>query len=71
MSFEELLADVTSLRRAATNAQAQQKAAEAWQQAESLRRNAVATRKNGNLAEAIMVEEMPALGGVPVAAALM
>ncbi len=52
LSFEELLAEVNGLRREATNAQAPQKAAGPWQQAEELRRNAVTARKNGNLPEA-------------------
>jgi outer membrane biosynthesis protein TonB len=51
-SFEELLNDVSAVRKAALSAQAQLKAAEAWQQAEELRRNAVNARKSGNLAEA-------------------
>src|SRR5207253_2637869 len=52
LSFEELLAEVNALRRVAVNAQAQQKAAELWRQAEELRHNAVTARRNGNLQEA-------------------
>ncbi|MBL8170428.1 MAG: TonB family protein [Acidobacteria bacterium] len=51
-TFEELLAEVNTLRRAATDAQAPQKAAEQWRQAEDFRRNAVTARKNGDLAGA-------------------
>ncbi|MBI1766350.1 MAG: energy transducer TonB [Acidobacteria bacterium] len=52
LSFEELLKDVSAVRGAAVNAQAQQKAVEQWRQAEELRRNAMNARKSGNLAEA-------------------
>jgi len=50
--FEELQAEVNALRQAARNAEAQQNAADAWNQAEELRRNAVTASKNGNLQEA-------------------
>lgn len=52
MGYDELLAEVNALRLAARNAQAAQKAADAWNQAEELRRNAITVRKNGNLDEA-------------------
>lgn len=52
MGYDELLAEVNSLRLAARNAQAAQKAAELWNQAEELRRNAITARRNGNLEEA-------------------
>lgn len=52
MSFDELLADVNGVRRAALDAQAPQRAADGWKQAEETRRNAVNARKSGNLAEA-------------------
>ncbi|MGH9768683.1 MAG: TonB family protein, partial [Blastocatellia bacterium] len=52
LSFEELLTEVNKLRLAARNAQAQQRAADLWNQAEETRRNAETARKNGNLPEA-------------------
>jgi TonB family protein len=52
LSFDDLLAEVNALRREAMNAQAQQKAAGLWQQAEEMRRNAISARKNQNLLEA-------------------
>lgn len=52
MSYDELLAEVNALRQAARNAQASTKAADVWNQAEELRRNAISARRNGNLEEA-------------------
>lgn len=52
MSFDELLTEVNAVRRAASEAQAAQRAADVWKQAEEMRRNAVNARKSGNLAEA-------------------
>ena len=52
LSFEELQTEVHALRQAASDAEAPRKAADAWNQAEELRRNAVTARKSGNLPEA-------------------
>jgi hypothetical protein len=52
LSFDDLLAEVNALHREAMNAQAPQKAAELWQQAEEMRRQAVTARKNGNMQDA-------------------
>ncbi|MEP7341945.1 MAG: energy transducer TonB [Acidobacteriota bacterium] len=51
-SFEELQTEMNAMRAAAQKAQAPQKAADQWNQAEELRRNAIAARKNGNLQDA-------------------
>ncbi|HMX29388.1 MAG TPA: energy transducer TonB [Blastocatellia bacterium] len=51
-SFEELQAEANTLRAAAQKAQAREKAAAQWNQAEELRRNAINARRNGNLEEA-------------------
>jgi TonB family protein len=52
LSYDELLAEVNSLRAAAGKAQAQQKATDLWNQAEETRRNAETARKNGDLQSA-------------------
>lgn len=51
-SFEELQTEANAMRQAARNAQAPQKAADQWNQAEESRRNAINARRNGNLQDA-------------------